>query len=168
VVTLDGADLRPGGLSEYLDGRVKLVLVVTGPAPAAALARLVAPGIFVAQGAGSDLLGRLAAHQGPGVVAWTSEDAGVVPFVHDPARGPRSWARMELPAGIDALKERLRDASRPGRPGTDVPELTHLLELATPPAGEVAPAPAAPTPTDDNTADRLAAWILARTDLDGL
>lgn len=168
VVSLDGHDLRAAGLSEYLDGRVKVVLVVEGSAPAAALARLIAHGVFVAQGDDPALMQRLAAHDGPGIVALTAAGSGAVPFVHDPAAGERTWARIALVDGLEGLRERLRDASRPGRPGTDVAELTHLLELATPPEGAVKPAPTEPTPTDDDTADRLAAWILARTDLGGL
>jgi hypothetical protein len=58
VVEVQGADLRASGLVEFLDGWQKIVLVVKGPVPPAAL--------------------------GPGIVALFDPDAGALPFVYRP------------------------------------------------------------------------------------
>ncbi len=49
VVRVDGADLHAGGLADFLDGAVHIVLVVDGPCAPAPLVRLVTPGTFVLQ-----------------------------------------------------------------------------------------------------------------------
>lgn len=172
VVRVQGADLRAGGLSEYLDGTLRMVLVVDGPTTPAPLARLVGHGVFVAQSADPAVLAALAAHRGPGVVAWVEEGSGAVPFVHDPAAGARPWERMHVEGGLEVLQARLAELEGPGRSRVHAADLRHLLELATPPVGAgvgaEAPAATAATPAGDDAADRLAAWLLARTDLGGL
>lgn len=172
VVQVEGADLRAGGLSEYLDGTVRIALVVDGPTTPAPLARLVGHGVFVAQSADATVLDRLAAHEGPGVVAWVQDGSGAVSFVHDPAAGARPWERLTVEGGLEALRARLTELEGPGRSRVHAADLRHLVELATPPVGggsadAPAPAPGA-TPGGDDAADRLAAWLLARTDLAGL
>lgn len=85
VVEVAGAGLRGAGLLEFMEGGQKFVLLVRGAAPPAPLARLASPGVFVAQVAGEesvDLVTRLAAHEGPGVVAVFEEGAGALTFVH--------------------------------------------------------------------------------------
>ena len=49
VIRLDGRDLDAFELAPLIDGRVRLVLVVDEPCPPAPLARLISPGVFVAQ-----------------------------------------------------------------------------------------------------------------------
>jgi hypothetical protein len=73
VVELDGADLRPAGLADYLDERQVMVLLVRKPAPPAALARLIVPGTLVAQGPTADALSALEGWDGPAVVAVVPE-----------------------------------------------------------------------------------------------
>lgn len=169
AVSVDGADLRAGGLTEFVDGGLKIILVVEGVAAPAPLARLIAPDAFVAQTSDAAVLPVLAAQGGPGVVAFFAPDAGAVGFVHDPAAGERTWERLHLAEGLDALRARLADVKAKGRSPGAASELRHLLELAGPPAqapsgvGETPEGPAAADP-----ADRLAAWLLARTDLKGL
>jgi hypothetical protein len=51
VVFVNGDDLRPAGLAEFVDGLQKIVLVVEGDAPPASLVRLITPGVYVAQSA---------------------------------------------------------------------------------------------------------------------
>lgn len=90
VVLVDGADLRAGALSEFLDGRERLVLLVRGACTPAPLARMVAPGIFVLQAATETELAGLAAFDGPGVAALVPPAAAR--FVHDPL-GDRDGGR---------------------------------------------------------------------------
>jgi hypothetical protein len=173
VVEVQGTDLRAGGLSEYLDGSVRIILVVDGPTTPAPLARLVGHGVFVAQTTDPAVLEALAKHPGPGVVAWVEPGSGAVEFVHDPAGGSRPWERMRLAEGLEGLEARLKELERPGRSRVHAADLRHLLELATPPAG-AGGEPAGSTPGvvagtgADDAADRLAAWLLARTDLGGV
>ncbi|HEU4563762.1 MAG TPA: hypothetical protein VFS05_03895 [Gemmatimonadaceae bacterium] len=85
VVCVDGADLHAAALAEYLDGRQKIVFVVTEPSTPAPLVRLVTPGLFVLQTDAPAELARLAAADGPGVAALLPETAAR--FVHDPCGG---------------------------------------------------------------------------------
>ncbi|HEX9166862.1 MAG TPA: hypothetical protein VF862_13195, partial [Gemmatimonadales bacterium] len=95
VIVLSGADLRAGGLAEYLDGNVKIVLVVrdevSAPAP---LVRLVTPGVWLAQSHDGGELPQLARYQGPAVLAWVPE--GSAAFTHDPAASPVLGARLQV------------------------------------------------------------------------
>lgn len=175
VVRVQGADLRAGGLGEYLDGAVRIALVVEGPTTPAPLARLVGHGVYVAQSGDETVLKALAEHAGPGVVALVEDGSGAVGFVHDPSGGARPWERMRVDGGVDALRARLAELERPGRSRVHATDLRHLLELATPPAGaevesgsSLAEAVGAPAAPGDDAADRLAAWLLARTDVRGL
>jgi hypothetical protein len=174
VISVDGADLRAGGLAEFVDGGLKMILVVAGACPPAPLARLIAPDTFVAQTSDAALLPALGRHAGPGVVAFCEADSGAVSFVHDPPAGARTWQRLHVAHAPDALRTRLADLETRGRTPGAACELRHLLELAEPPdVADAAPvaagtATAAAGPAAADPADRLAAWLLARTDLDGL
>jgi hypothetical protein len=168
VVSVEGADLRAAGLAEFVDGGMKIVLVVEGASAPAPLAGLIAPGAFVAQSADDAVLAALGAHDGPGVVAFMEADAGAVEFAHDPAAGVRSWERLHVAGGLEALAARLAEIEgRSARVAGAGGELRHLLELATPPDA-AAESAAAAAPDSADPADRLAAWLLARTDLAGL
>jgi Zn-dependent protease with chaperone function len=114
------------------------------------------------------------------VVAFSEADSGAVSFVHDPEAGARTWQRLHVAAASDALGARLHDLEARGRTPGAAGELRHLLELAVPPdeavavSAEAGPATAATAtrapagPAAADPADRLAAWLLARTDLDGV
>ncbi|MEE4216857.1 MAG: hypothetical protein V2I48_04560, partial [Xanthomonadales bacterium] len=52
IVELPGTEFVPAQLAPYLDAGMKIVFVVDGDAPAAAMARLVTPGVFVQQAIG--------------------------------------------------------------------------------------------------------------------
>lgn len=157
VVSLDGADLKVGGLAEFLDGGVTVVLLVRDAvAPPAALVRLVSPGVFVAQTLDGEALAAAAGRTGPSIVAWVP--AGSAGFVHDPDESPALSARLRL----------LSDAVPPrrglgGQSATQLAEELRQLEamagLATAPAGAVTPGDSA------HPVDRLAAWILTQADL---
>lgn len=171
VVGVGGADLRAAGLAEYLDGAVRIALVVKGPTTPAPLARLIGHGVFVAQASDPAVLSRLAAHPGAGVVALVESGSGAIEFVHDPAGGDRPWQRLSVTGGTEALEARLAELEGPGRSRVHAADVRHLLELATSPLAESGAAPAFTSGAareGDDAADRLAAWLLARTDLDGV
>ena len=163
VVTVQGSDLRPAGLAEFLDGRQRFVLVVEGECPPAPLVRLVAPGTFVAQTGDRPALDRLAAWQGPGIAALVPE--GAARFVHDPAAGSQPWDRVT----VEFLPETAPRRAIGGMSATQQQEeLALLRNLASrPPAAapgpELVPAGAAAEP-----ADKLAAWLLNQVDLSDL
>lgn len=179
VVEVEPEDLFPAGLGEFLDGRVKIVLVVRGPSAPAPLARLVTPGTYVVQTADAADLQALAASPHPGVgLLFDEERPGQARFVHDPDAGPEPGTRLTV--------HHLPDRPAVGRGRRDpawVEELEHLAALArTPAAGPPPPSgssagspgdsmatPAAPRPdAPPDPADKLAAWLLSQTRLDGV
>ena len=180
VVETPGAALHAGALAEYLDGAQKIILLVQPPAPPAALARLVTPGVLVMQttdAADLDEIGRFA---GPAVAALVPEGAAC--FVHRPGTGHAPGDRLSvrhLPDesgikpidGMSAFHQReelglLRDFSLQLR-GPGAPEPREPSAPAQPAAGVAPPVPhsapdSAPAMVD---ADRLAAWLLKQAEL---
>jgi hypothetical protein len=170
---MDAADLATAAaLAEFLDGTQKIVLVVRGACAPAALVRLITPGTFVLQTADGAGLDRFAAWEGPGIAALVHESAAR--FTHDPTRGAAPWERI----AIDSLPARDPRAAVGGASGAQQSEeLRQLRQLAARPEDAPAPAPlpttasgrATPTaPVATDPADKLAAWLLAQADLEGL
>jgi len=171
VLELEGEDLHASGLGEFLDGALKLVLVARGAGPAAALAEVITPGVFVAQAGGEDaerVLQRLAAFDGPGVVALLEGD--FAHFVHDPSRPhAERLAVAEVPEPTGAATGRMS--------GFRNDEAVHLLRLLA--RGYAAAGAARSDATGGNgiapegaadgdailPADRLAAWLIRQADL---
>jgi hypothetical protein len=162
VVELEGEDLRVGGLEEFLEGTQKIVLLVRGPCPPAALVRLVTPGVLVAQTADPAELEPLCSATGPAIVALVPD--GAATFVHHPAGGATLADRLTVrhlpetePAaalgGLGLFQQR--------------EELRQLRALSTP----VAPVVVAGKGADagvvaaGDPAERLAAWLLSQADL---
>ena len=158
VVTVDGADCRANALAEFLDGSFKLILLLRGESTPAPLVRLITPGVCVAQATDVAGLKRIGKWDGPGVGAVVPESAAR--FVHDPKGGDTSEARLK----INALPE---DKRRKPMGGVSVAqqseELRQLKALGKAPA-KGAEAEEAEVPV--NPADKLAAWLLTRADLD--
>jgi len=168
VVTVDGADLRTGGLAEFLDGAQKIVLVVRGEAPPAPLVRLITPGTFVVQTYEVNGLDRFAAWDGPGVAALMPESAAV--FTHDPAAGPAAWQRLSIGSVPAQEPTRPTGGLSVRQQAEELRQLTAMAEAARPSglvrgdAGASAiPAGAVETTTDP--VDKLAAWLLQQADL---
>ena len=157
LIILSGADLRAGGLAEYLDGNVKLVLVVrdevSAPAP---LVRLVTPGVWLAQSHDGAELPLLARYQGPAVLAWVPE--GSAAFTHDPAASPVLGARLQVRSNPPAPRKGLAGISS----AQLSEELRQLEAMAGIAAAGAAPAIAGPS---EEPVDRLAAWILGQANL---
>jgi hypothetical protein len=151
AVDVAGADCHAAGLADLLDGRLKILLRVSGPCPAAPLARLVAPRTYVLQtDAETDLQG-LVAWDGPGVAALVPE--GVARFCHDPGAEPGQRLHVaHVPDG----------ALRPVGGASAAQQAEDLALLAAWAGAQPAPAS---TPDVDDPAGRLAAWLLQQTDL---
>jgi hypothetical protein len=156
IVQLSGANLRAGGLAEYLDGNLKLVLLVRDEtAPPAALVRLVTPGTWLAQSHDGAELPQFARHQGPAVFAWVPD--GSAAFTHDPAASAVLGARLQV--RIDP------PPPRKGLGGLSASQLTEeLLQLEAMAGISTAPVRPISGPSEE-PADRLAAWILGQANL---
>ncbi len=165
VVELEGADLRLGGVADFLDGSVKLVFVARGDTPPAPLARLITPGVLVIQTEDPEGLAPLSDVPGPAVAALLPETAAR--FVHRPAAdgGPPSLEVDRLP---EPDPRRMLGGLSPFQQGE---ELRHLAALARAAdagaAGPPAEAVVAPAAAPD-AAGTLAAWLLRQADLSDL
>ncbi len=93
-VEVEGADCRAAALSEFLDGRLRIVLATAGPCPVAPLARLVAPRTFVLQTNDPATLGPFVAHEGAGIAALVPE--GAARFQHVPAPSGKTTCGLEI------------------------------------------------------------------------
>jgi len=166
VVLLDGCDLDAFELAPFLDGCVRLVLVVKEPCALAPLARLISPGVFVAQASDVKVLERFAGLDGPAVVAMmTGPEAR---FVHDPRGGEATWQRIEV-TGIPSVIPRKSLGNRSGWQQRD--DIAHLRSLADQPvvAGKLTDAVmAAVAGSREDPADRLTAWLLEQSSRAGV
>lgn len=180
VIEVAGGDLAAGGLSAYMDGSQVLVLLAEGSAPAAPLARLVSPGVFVAQADNADALADLAEVAGPAVVAVLPAESAR--FRNMPAVGtrPPHLDVTYLPAqeprraiGSLSVFQQMQDlgvlaslVARPAAGPAEAPVSTNGHGAST----EGAPLAAAQV-NGSSAADpvgALAAWLLARVDLSDL
>jgi hypothetical protein len=159
VIGVAGADLRPAALAEYLDGGVKIVLIVDGPATPAPLVRLITPGVFVAQASDVSVLGGLAAWEGPAVVAVLPESCAA--FVHDPARGSDAGGRLTVLAQPSGASLRRVGPFTVSQQRDEVRQLSDLAAREAPVA--VAPQTGTSQAADDPVG-KLAAWLLAQAD----
>jgi hypothetical protein len=161
VIEVDGADLRPAGLAEFLDGAARIVLVVRGETSPAPLVRLVTPRTFVAQTTDDAVVGRMAAWDGPGIVAIVP--ARTARFVHDPAAGAALAARLVV-SEIPELDHRRRTGAFTVAQQNEELEQLRALQSA---ASAVPAATALPAASADPV-DKLAAWLLQQADLSGV
>jgi hypothetical protein len=156
-VIVDGADLLAGELSPFLDGNQRMVLLVRPPAPPAALVRLITPGTLVAQLPNADALEELFARfpDAPAIAAIMPE--GAAEFVHAPGTDRAIHQRITL----NAKRRGPRKALSGWTMWQQDQELEQLYALAAPPVASVAVAGNG-VPVSD-PADRLAAWLLSRS-----
>jgi hypothetical protein len=94
VIEFVGAALRAEHLVEYLDGAVRIALVVNGPASPAPLVRLIAPSVLVLQTSDGASLDALHRATGPAVGALLPE--GCAELLHDPQAGARLDERLTV------------------------------------------------------------------------
>lgn len=167
VVEVDGADLRAGGLSDFLDGAQKIVLVVRGPAPPAELARLITPGVLVLQTDAPDDLEVVAETDGPAIAALVPANA--CRFAHLPAvDGGR--ARLMVDHMPEQEPKRALGHLSAFQQAEGMRHLTTLATgwgLASANGAEASPAGSAGQVPATAAADKLAAWILRQADVPG-
>jgi hypothetical protein len=181
VVEVHGADLQAGGLAEFLDGAQKLVLVVRGDAPPAALVRLVTPGVLVIQTSDAADLAILAGAAGPAALALCGE--GAARFVHAPGEAP-VWERITLHGAPEEAPRAALGAFSAFQQGEELKLLRALAtappappEVEAPPAAAPEAASQAPKPAaapealaaaaagaTPDPVDRLAAWLLSQSE----
>ncbi len=156
VVEVDGVDLHAGALLDFADGREKIVLVVRGAAPPAALVRCVTPGTFVLQTVDGTGLDRLAGYEGPAIAAFLPE--GAATFMHDPTAGKDTWQRLTVPF-LPAAPFKAVGGFSAWQMEQDVKMLADLAR--TPFVVPATPgAKGAPAMGAGEAADRIAAWLL--------
>jgi hypothetical protein len=157
AVRVDGADLRTGALSDVLDGNQKLVLLVEGDAPPAALVRCMTPGVHVLQTDDPEELARVARFDGPSIAALMP--SGSARFEHVPGPEGPVGLRLSVTHVPEGSPKRALGGISAFRQAEDLRQLRSLAAASAPtvvmpsPDGEARRAPA----TD---ADLLAAWIL--------
>ena len=162
IVSLDGADLQGGALGDFADGREKIVLVVRGDAAPAPLARCITPGTMVLQTADGSGLDRVADFDGPAIAAVMPEGSAV--FLHDPAGGREPWQRLT----VRTLGELPRRAVGGISAWQMAEDRTLLADLArTPFAIPAEHGAAAPAIGAGEAVDRVAAWLLGQSGLQG-
>ena len=156
VVSVNGADLFAGALLDFADGREKIVLVVHGAAPPAALVRCITPGTFVLQTLDGSGLDRVAGFDGPAIAALMPEGAAV--FMHEPTAGREPWQRMTV-RHLPPPPTRALGGLSTWHMGEDLKMLADLARtpFAVPGANGGAGAPAMGS-TD--AVDRIAHWLL--------
>jgi hypothetical protein len=152
VIELPGSALTPATVVPFVDGAMKIVFVVEGDAPAAALARIVSPGVFVQQVTGDAALEAFAAFDGTAVAALMP--GATVSFVHDPAAGETTYERF---TSLEFPKE-VRKRSIGGISAAQQAEDYALLETLS-----VVPSPSGEAASDP--AGKLSAWLLSQADL---
>jgi hypothetical protein len=152
VVNVSGEDFKPSSIVPLLDTNMKIVFVVTGDAPAAALARVISPRVFVQQITGEPDLKAFTAYKGMAVAAFLPDTA--VSFVHDPSAGSTTYERF---VSITFPKEVRKRPIGGISPAQQAEDYALLESLSVPPeiAGEAASDPAG----------KLSAWLLSQTNL---
>jgi hypothetical protein len=163
VVLVDGADLQPGAIMDFADGREKIVLVVRGSSPPAPLARCITPGTFVLQTVDGSGLDRLATFNGPAVAALVADGAAV--FMHDPAAGREPWQRLTV-KHVPAAPKRALGGQSAWQMAEDLQVIANLAAtpFSVPAAGGGAATPAVGAA---DAADKIAAWLLGQAGMEG-
>ena len=158
IVEVQGDDLRPASLAEFMDGTQKIVLVVQGVCTPAPLVRLVSPGTFVIQCENVANLARFAEFDGPGIAAIVPNDCAL--FAHDPQAGRQAGDRINV---THLPKPKAR---RPVAGLSSAQQMEELQILAT--LVEV-PRRASTAKAEDAKAedpvDKLAAWLMTQADI---
>jgi hypothetical protein len=164
IVTVDGSDLQPAGLAQFMDAGVHIFLLVRGDTAPAPLVRLIMPGTFVQQTHEGTGLDRFAAYDGPAIAAWMPEAAAH--FLHDPTADGLTIEHLPAePPGSSV------GGSSVSQQAEELKQLEFLASATAPaaPAALADTASAAPAETVPAApADKLAAWLLSQADLENV
>jgi hypothetical protein len=168
VIQLDGADLRAEHLVEYLDGAVRIALVVDGPASPAPLVRLIAPSVLVLQTSDATALDALNRAAGPAVAALLPE--GCAELLHDPRAGKRLDERLTItPASAEPKAEALgwRSARQALDEVAQLEALAELCRAARDVSVVVVPPLGGGGQNGEGSVDAVAAWLLTQAGFEG-
>lgn len=152
LVEVSGEDFKPSAIVPLLDTNMKIIFIVSGDAPAAALSRVISPGVFVQQETAEASLDAFSTFDGIAVAAFLPKTA--VSFVHDPSSGSTVYDHFVSLTFPKEVRKRAIGGISPAQQAEDY----KLLEsLAVPPelAAEAASDPAG----------KLSAWLLSQTNL---
>jgi hypothetical protein len=152
VIELPGSALTAASVVPFIDGSIKLIFVVEGDAPAAALSRVVSPGIFVQQVTGDAPLEAFTAFEGAAVAALMP--GGAASFVHDPTAGETTYERFTSLTFPKEVRKRSIGAMSAAQQAEDY-ALLEALAVVPSPSGDAASDPAG----------KLSAWLLSQADL---
>lgn len=155
IVGVHGADIHAGGLADFLDGSMHIVLIVDGPCAPAPLVRLVTPGTAVVQTADATGVDVFTRFDGPSVLALVPSSAAC--FVHDPNAGRAAWQRLRV---WNRPTTPPRKALGGSSAWQQTEELRQLDALAERPSLEAAPVESLVPIGSGDPADRLASWLL--------
>jgi hypothetical protein len=142
VMEVDGQDFSGDQLAGFIDGNVRIIVVIRDASTPVPLARLVTPGVLVIQSSRVESLATLAGCEGPAVAALVPESAAQ--FIHDPRGGSALKDRLR----IDHLPEPPTRPLGPRSVWQQREELAHLSVLSKLAAEENA------------QVDTLANWLL--------
>jgi hypothetical protein len=160
IVRLRGKDLRAGGLADLLDGSQKIVLIIEGKTPPAALVRCITPGVHVLQTADPAELARIANTPGPAIAALVPEEAAR--FEHRPEGSGSTGLRLSVEFLPDEEPRRAIGRISAFQQNEELRQLQVLAGASTAKAGPGTDSAADAAGTTD--ADVLAAWILRQGD----
>ncbi|MBC8406840.1 MAG: hypothetical protein H8E15_16615 [Planctomycetes bacterium] len=157
VVHVQGRSLHPSSLAEFMDGGVKIVLLIDGPCAPATLARLISPNTFVMQTQVATDLDRLAAWAGHGVAAIVPTGAAI--FTYAPAGNTAFGNALKIDfAPEDASISPLGSLSAQQQK-EDLAMLSALSGAATTPLEARDESPV-------NPVDQLAAFLLSKANIE--
>lgn len=159
VVSLRGEDFRAGGLTDFLDGAQKIILIVEGKSPPAALVRCLTPGVHVLQTDDPATLARIGDTEGPAIAALVPSDAAR--FEHRPGRdgSPRLRLTVEMVPEEDPKRSLGRISAFMQ---AEELRLLRVLTGATRSVGAAGDGAAGAGAAPATDADVLAAWILGQ------
>jgi hypothetical protein len=124
--------------------------------------RCITPGTLVIQTVAGEELERIAAFDGPAIAAMMPEGAAV--FTHDPNGGREPWQRL----GVQTLGETAKRSVGAMSPWQMAEDQKMLADLArTPFAIPVSGGAATPAVGSDEAVDRIAAWLLGQSGMQG-
>jgi hypothetical protein len=154
VIELSGADFKPALIVPFIDQHSKFVFNVAGDAPAAAMSRVISPGVFVQQETGDTALDAFSEFEGPAVAALLAPTAAS--FIHDPSAGETCYERFVSLQFPREVKKLAIGGISVAQQAEDYALLVSLSVV--------------PVPTGDAASDpagKLSAWLMSQSDLSG-
>jgi hypothetical protein len=168
VIQIEGADVRAEHLVEYLDGSMRIALVVDGPASPAPLVRLIAPSVLVVQTSDVEAIEMLGRDGGPGVAALLSD--GYAALLHDPRGGARLDERLTITLPAVAVPPGAlgwRSARQARDELAQLDALAELCRAARDVSVVVVPPLVGAAVGSESSVDAVAAWLLAQAGFEG-